>query len=460
MAKIKVAVTYSKEVGGSSVESLKRSFDSVGSEVVDADYRLMMSDFPKETFDKLYESPEGRKVLFAHAKSKAREILKEVDCLAISGNNAMIDPELFNQPREPGDEYDYVRTISELALYHIASQMGMPILGVCGGHQVIAVYGGGEVKNLHSSKVEQQGYMGYTTVKFNVDSLIAKIFAANNFEKLSTKPSLEVDVFVAHAQIVSKLAEGFIDSSNVSDNQSLQSTESVHGAPVVTTQFHPEVATEGFPEAQFAYKQIDELYEMHRNIFEYFHLAAQSYQQKKTVLDEISQFNKKSLLKVETLVKNDTVVIAETEYNLPASLKKDHRAKSEKPTDTAFLKTLYNSIYKFFRWTAYGIISITAMIIRSITAWSMTKVVVSELRAKEAQKNQNENGTNVGSKDIKHDSYTKATNTLTNESPARILTEAPASLWSNSSVSKPLFSVCAAEIDKQDKEIPAPTTTV
>jgi hypothetical protein len=46
----KVAVTYSPEVGGSSVISLKESFKHVGSQVIDGDYRKMMADIPVEEF--------------------------------------------------------------------------------------------------------------------------------------------------------------------------------------------------------------------------------------------------------------------------------------------------------------------------------------------------------------------------------------------------------------------------
>lgn len=59
MAMTRVTVTYSPEVGGSSVISLKKSFKHVGSEVIDGDYREMMQEIPKAEFDKLYFTEAG-----------------------------------------------------------------------------------------------------------------------------------------------------------------------------------------------------------------------------------------------------------------------------------------------------------------------------------------------------------------------------------------------------------------
>ncbi|MGX6642446.1 Dot/Icm T4SS effector Ceg34 [Legionella pneumophila] len=183
MIMARVIVTYSPEVGGSSVLSLKESFTHVGSEVIDGDYRKMMEDIPKEEFDKLYSTKEGRQRLFAHAKAKAIELLKNVDVLALSGNNSMIDPELFNQTRDPDQNYDFSRTIAELALVHVATEKGMPILGVCGGHQVIAVYGGGEICDLNSDKLNTQKVMNYDAIKVHKGSLIAQIIGGKQVQK-------------------------------------------------------------------------------------------------------------------------------------------------------------------------------------------------------------------------------------------------------------------------------------
>ncbi|WP_131782220.1 gamma-glutamyl-gamma-aminobutyrate hydrolase family protein [Legionella gresilensis] len=172
MTKIKVAVTFSPEVGGVSVFSLMKLFTSANFEVIEADYREIMRAIPMEKFTAAYTTPEGRNKLFAHTKYMASELLNNVSCLALSGNTAMIDPHLFNEARNTNELYDFSRTIAELALIHVATQRGMPILGVCGGHQALAVYSGCTVRPLSENELGRQGFRSYDKIIFNIQSLL------------------------------------------------------------------------------------------------------------------------------------------------------------------------------------------------------------------------------------------------------------------------------------------------
>ncbi|WP_298626038.1 gamma-glutamyl-gamma-aminobutyrate hydrolase family protein [uncultured Legionella sp.] len=301
------AVTYSSKVGGSSVVSLKESFVDVGCTVVDADYREMMADISEPKFDELYTSSQGRLKLFAHAKAKAMTMLENVDCLALPGNNAMIDPELFNQERDPTQTYDFSRTIVELALVHVAVEKGMPILGACGGHQVVAVYGGGEITDLNINQLTQQSYMNYDAIRINKDTMLAKIIASHldlvvnieeieikteeeNTKEIIDKSYYEGQFFGAHSQRISKLPKGFIASSIASDGDTIESMESLVGTPILTTQFHPEIGANGLPESKFIYQKDQHNIDMNLKIFDFMSKAAQTYNQKKSVVSELKQF--------------------------------------------------------------------------------------------------------------------------------------------------------------------------
>ncbi len=234
----KVAVTYSSEVGGSSVISLKQSFTDTGADVVDADFRELMQDIPVEKFNDLYQTQEGREKLFAHAKKMAEDFLADKDCIALSGNSAMLDPELFNQQREDGQKYDLSRTVAELALVHVAIQKGMPILGICGGHQVLAVYGGGTIANLDATQLENQQFMNYDKIQINQQTMLGQIIGVQT-------DGHEPDAFGAHNQRVDYIGEGYIVSGKDSSGETIESLESEHGVPIITTQFHPEVGAKG-----------------------------------------------------------------------------------------------------------------------------------------------------------------------------------------------------------------------
>ena len=281
----KVAVTYSPDAGGVCVLSIKEALLEIGSEVVNADFRHMTADIPADIFKQMNDTPEGRQQLFAHAKAKAVEFLKDIDCLVLSGNNAMIDPELYNRQREQDQDYDFSRTIAELALLHVATEKGMPVLGICGGHQVIAVYGGGELSNLTGSQLDKQRYMNYNAIKINTNAILSKIFGKNNIPPADT--TIECEVFGAHTQVVSRLGAGFEKTAIANDDDLIEAAESKFGMPVLTTQFHPEVGAMGVLHAEFIYQRTEQEIEHNLNLFSFMNKAGNAYHQKKSVMNEL-----------------------------------------------------------------------------------------------------------------------------------------------------------------------------
>lgn len=349
----KVAVTYSPEVGGASVISLKNSFSSVDCEVLDADYREMMRDIPKEEFDEAYKTPEGRNKIFAHAKFAAEKLLDDVDCLALSGNSAMIDPDLFNQERLEGQSYDFSRTIAELALVHVATQRGMPIMGVCGGHQVVAVYGGGTIKDLNSTELDKQRFMNYDAIKFNADSMLKQIIE----QKPNSDIPLEQEFFGAHNQAVDELGNGFVKTAVGSDGKLIEAAESEHGAPVITTQFHPEVTVHGLPNAQFLYKKSKPERETSLKIFDFFAKAGETYRNKKNLMNEIKEKVKKieiPLVKEEKkeekikIKSDESKKVVPIKENIKKEVKKEKKAESILKKLTNYMSKVIDKISKAF----------------------------------------------------------------------------------------------------------------
>ncbi|STX55552.1 glutamine amidotransferase [Legionella beliardensis] len=285
MLEITVAVTDSPEVGSLSAPSLKKSFASVNFPVVDADFRVMMRDIPQEVFKEAYKTPEGRKKLFLHAKYMANEILDKVDCLALSGNVAMIDPSLFNQPPDNSHTYnfDYSRTIAELALIHVATQRGMPIMGVCGGYEAIAVYYDSTLRSLTPAELDQQGYMAYDKIIFETQSILGQLFKSKNLA------TVERNFFGAHKQIIDELNRSYLKvTGRASDGKLTEAIEGNYGAPLIGMQFHPEVTLHGvYPDSSYMGEESEK--KVCLELFRFFLKAAQAYSNKKSVNEALKK---------------------------------------------------------------------------------------------------------------------------------------------------------------------------
>jgi gamma-glutamyl-gamma-aminobutyrate hydrolase PuuD len=427
----KVAVTYSPEVGGSSVISLKNAFLSVDCEIVDADYRKMISNIPNHQFEEAYKTPEGRIKVFAHAKFAAEKLLDTVDCLAISGNSAMIDPNLFNQERIEGQNYDFSRTIAELALVHVATQRGMPILGVCGGHQVVAVYGGGTIKDLNSVELDKQKFMNYDKIKFNVDSMLRQIFS----QIIHSEAPLEKEFFGAHSQAVAELGRGFVKTAVSSDEQLIEAAESMHGAPVITTQFHPEITVHGLPNDYFLFQRNEPERENCLKIFDFFAQAGNTYFKRKLLANEI----KETVKKIEEPSNQEEKI--KIQVNEPKILNINKQEIKQKPV-ASIIDWIWNCISIFF--------DCIKSFVRSILSNRLTAAKVQKLQEQEKF-----NGIDVCNNDSTekmkiqmqvHSQFMKieesANGLLAAPCPAEIMINKPAMPWHEENEDEHRLSMC------------------
>jgi putative glutamine amidotransferase len=86
----------------------------------------------------------GVPVALAHHASLAGEMLDRIDALVITGGAFDVDPDLYGGgPRHETVVLKAGRTAAELALLRGALARDMPVLGICGGQQLLAVALGG-----------------------------------------------------------------------------------------------------------------------------------------------------------------------------------------------------------------------------------------------------------------------------------------------------------------------------
>ena len=80
---------------------------------------------------------------FCETTAEAAEILDRMDGLLLSGGGD-VDPLLYGeQPHPQMGEISPERDVTELAYTQVALERDMPVLGICRGHQVLAVAAGG-----------------------------------------------------------------------------------------------------------------------------------------------------------------------------------------------------------------------------------------------------------------------------------------------------------------------------
>lgn len=88
----------------------------------------------------------GLPMALPHDTSLTAQILDTIDALVVTGGAFDVDPGLYGD----GDRHETVilkqgRTAAELALLQGALERDMPILGICGGQQLLAVALGGSL---------------------------------------------------------------------------------------------------------------------------------------------------------------------------------------------------------------------------------------------------------------------------------------------------------------------------
>lgn len=173
----------------------------------------------------------------------AEDYLNGIDGVLLTGG-VDVDPTFFGEEPHPLlGLVDLSRDHFELALYRAARARGLPVLGICRGHQLINVASGG---TLHQHipalpktvQHEQLGIGGSPShgVVLEPTSILAEAFAQ---ERIRTNSY--------HHQAVHKLGKGLRVTGRSADGLA-EVVESTEGSFVLGVQWHPEMSFQAFPE--------------------------------------------------------------------------------------------------------------------------------------------------------------------------------------------------------------------
>ncbi|MFI6446830.1 gamma-glutamyl-gamma-aminobutyrate hydrolase family protein [Kitasatospora sp. NPDC050543] len=214
----------------------RRPFIGVSTYVVDAswsDWRDRRVALVPECYTAFVQDSGGLAVLLPpDAPERAPEMLTRLDALVIAGGPDM-DPAYYGQPPHPLTDADCPdRDRWESALVRAALAVGMPLLGICRGMQVLNVVCGGSLIQHLPDVVDPDthagtpGKYGRHTVRPVPGTLLGGLL-----------PESELTVPTFHHQAVDRLGEGLRVSALAADG----TIEGVEGPGfTVGVQWHPE----------------------------------------------------------------------------------------------------------------------------------------------------------------------------------------------------------------------------
>jgi putative glutamine amidotransferase len=171
-----------------------------------------------------------------------KTMIESIDALIMTGGEDVDPLKNYNEAPIPGlGEINPERDAFDIALIKLAIERGIPLLGICRGHQIINVVCGGtlyqDLPSQHKSsgllKHRQQAPAWYGThqVEIEPNSILAKILG---------KTSIVSNSF--HHQAVKDVAPGFIVTGRTGDGV-VEAMEMKGNPRIYTVQFHPEGPT-------------------------------------------------------------------------------------------------------------------------------------------------------------------------------------------------------------------------
>ncbi len=170
-----------------------------------------------------------------------KKYFEQYDGLIIPGNSINIHPAFYNNnlPSPDLSQEDNRRTKLELALFEYALKNGIPVLGICGGHQIISVYLGLKLTSYNREYSEEDViYLADTQLNTIIQEKTHKgHFKLNSTEIISKELSM-------HKQMIDSefLGDNLLLVFAAKDQENTIKAIEVKGHHpfVIGTQFHPE----------------------------------------------------------------------------------------------------------------------------------------------------------------------------------------------------------------------------
>lgn len=191
----------------------------------------------RENYCQAVSKAGGIPLLLPHEVEKAAHYLKLIDGLIIPGGNFDIDPSHYGVDfRHQTVITKDRRTLFELAITKMALAENMPILGICGGQQLLNVILGGSLIQHIPDSINNALEHEQATPKTETSHPVA-ITPGSLLHKIVQQPKLEVNS--SHHQAVDKVAPKVIVNALAPDGV-IEGIEYTEHRFCLGLQWHPE----------------------------------------------------------------------------------------------------------------------------------------------------------------------------------------------------------------------------
>ena len=171
-----------------------------------------------------------------HTLTGIKDIFSLIDAVIISGGNFDINPSLYGKKNYHSRSIKNLRTDFEIKICEMSLKQNIPILGICGGEQLLNVCCGGtliqDIKEFNNNALEheQTNLRNQTSHSVEINKK-TKLFNIIN--------QSEIQVNSAHHQAVNQLGKNLIVSGLARDGI-IESIESTAHDWCIGVQWHPE----------------------------------------------------------------------------------------------------------------------------------------------------------------------------------------------------------------------------
>ncbi len=172
--------------------------------------------------------------------------LERLDGVVLAGG-ADVDPARYGAEADPATAPPRTdRDAAELELVEAAAGLGVPLLGICRGLQVLNVARGGTLVQhlpdaLGSSRhAPAAGVYGRTRVRVERESRLAAGLGAGDLTAGSDGGAGEIEVSCYHHQAIDRLGAGLRVSARAADG-TIEAVEDAGAGFLLAVQSHPEV---------------------------------------------------------------------------------------------------------------------------------------------------------------------------------------------------------------------------